>query len=58
MAGIEADVFESFLKQLTASDDVPEQVEEKLRSALAKEKLPKADEIAEIYRESSGDPIA
>jgi hypothetical protein len=58
MAGIEADVFESFLKQLTASDEVPEQVGEKLSGALAQEKLPKADEIAEIYRENSGDPIA
>lgn len=58
MAGIEANVFESFLERLTASGDVPDQVTEKLSSALAQEKLPKADEIAEIYREGSGDPLA
>jgi RNase H-fold protein (predicted Holliday junction resolvase) len=58
VAEIEADVIEAFLERLKISDDVPVQVEEKLSSALAKEKLPKADEIAEMYREGSGDPLA
>ncbi len=58
MASIESNVFESFLERLRAAGDVPEQVTEKLTSALALEKLPKADEIAEIYREGSGDPVA
>jgi hypothetical protein len=58
MAGIEAGVFESFLERLAATGDVPEQVTEKLSTALVQEKLPKADEIAEIYREGSGDPVA
>ena len=58
MAGIEADVIEAFLERLKISDDVPVLVAEKLSSALAKDKLPKADEIAEMYREGSGDPIA
>ncbi len=58
MAGIEANVFESFLERLQAAEDVPKQVTEKLSSALAAEKLPKAEEIAEIYREGSGDRAA
>ena len=58
MAGIEANVFESFLERLTATGDVPEQVTEKLGSVLAQEQLPKADGIAEIYRDGSGDPVA
>lgn len=58
MADIDADVIEAFLERLKVSDDVPVQVAENLSSALAKDRLPKADEIAEMYRGGSGDPIA
>jgi hypothetical protein len=58
MAGIESDVIATFLDRLKASDDVPAAVREKLAIVLAKEKLPKPEALAMLYRAESGDPVA
>jgi hypothetical protein len=58
MAGIESDVLTTFLDQLKDSGEAPEGLVDQLRVALSQVKLPKADELAVLYADCSGDPSA
>ncbi len=55
MAGIESEVLDTFLTELTAVDDVPAQVAESLATLLAADKLPKPDELVALYTDASGE---
>lgn len=55
MAGIESEVLETFLAELTALNDVPSQVTESLATLLAADKLPKPDQLVALYTEASGE---
>lgn len=52
MSGIEAEVLKEFLTELTG---VPTSVSAKLAILLAADKLPKAEELAALYTEASGE---
>lgn len=55
MASIESEVMETFLTELTALNDVPSQVTERLAELLVADKLPKADQLVALYTDSSGE---
>ncbi len=55
MAGIESEVLDTFLAELTALNDVPSQVTESLATLLAADKLPKPDQLVALYSEASGE---
>ncbi|WP_168169465.1 hypothetical protein [Pseudonocardia sp. HH130629-09] len=55
MAGIESQVLETFLAELTALDDVPSQITESLAELLAADKLPKPDQLVVLYTDASGE---
>lgn len=55
MAGIESEVLDTFLAELTAIDDLPPQVTESLATLLAADKLPKPDQLVALYTEASGE---
>lgn len=55
MAGIESEVLETFLAELTALNDVPSQATESLATLLAADKLPKPDQLVALYTEASGE---
>jgi hypothetical protein len=57
MAGIESEVLETFLAELTQVDDVPSAITEKLGELLAAAKLPKPEQLAALYAEASGEPL-
>lgn len=57
LAGIESDVLETFLAQLALVDDVPNGITEKLATLLAADRLPKADQLAALYTEASGESL-
>lgn len=57
MSGIETQVLETFLERLGAADEVSVAVVDGLRTALSADKLPKAEELAEIFATSSGDSL-
>lgn len=52
MAGIESEVMEKFLEQLT---DVPAALPDSLAALLDAQKLPKAEHLAALYTEMSGE---
>ena len=58
MSGIESEVLDSFLRQLEASDKVSDTVVEGLRAALMADKLPKAEQLVQLFVHGSGDAIA
>lgn len=58
MAEIQSDVLATFLNQLEASSDVPSRVAEQLSTLLAQEKLPKPEELADLFAAESGEPSA
>lgn len=55
MAGIESEILDTFLTELTHVDDVPSQIIERLSAQLAAEKLPKPDGLAALYTDASGE---
>lgn len=55
VAGIESEVLDTFLAELTAVDDVPSQVTESLAALLAADKLPKPDQLVALYTDASGE---
>ena len=55
MAGIEADVLETFLVQLTHCSDVPDSLVSSVRALLAADKLPKPDQFADLYAQAAGE---
>lgn len=55
VAGIESEVLDTFLAELTALNDVPSQVTESLATLLAADKLPKPDQLVALYTEASGE---
>ncbi|WP_367404261.1 hypothetical protein [Kocuria marina] len=55
VAGIESEVLDTFLTELTAVDDVPPQVTENLAALLAADKLPKPDQLVALYTAASGE---
>lgn len=55
MGGIESEVLDSFLAELTAVGDVPQQVIESLATLLAADKLPRPDELVALYTDASGE---
>lgn len=57
MAGIESEVLETFLAELTQVDEVPSAITEKLGELLAAAKLPKPEQLAALYAEASGEPL-
>lgn len=56
MAGIESEILDTFLAELTTVDDVPTQVIESLAALLTEDKLPKPDQLAALYTGASGEP--
>lgn len=57
MAGIESEVLETFLAQLALVEDVPSVITEKLAVLLAADKLPRAEQLAALYTEASGESL-
>lgn len=57
MAGIESEVLETFLAELTSVDDVPTAIAEKLGDLLSAAKLPKPEQLVTLYAEASGEPL-
>lgn len=57
VAGIESEVLDIFLAELTAVDDVPPQVTESLAALLAADKLPKPDQLVALYTDASGESV-
>ena len=55
MPGIESEVLDTFLAELTAVDGVPPQVIESLAAFLAADKLPKPDQLVGLYTDASGE---
>ena len=55
MAGIESEVFDTFLAALTDVDDVPPQVTKSLARLLTADKLPKPDQLVVLYTEAGGE---
>ncbi|WP_411558250.1 hypothetical protein [Plantibacter sp. MPB07] len=55
MAGIEFEVLDTFLSDLTGIDEVPEAVTDALAKLLASEKLPKPEVLVSLYTEASGE---
>lgn len=57
MARIESEVLETFLAQLAHVEDVPAAITEQLAALLAAEKLPKPEQLAALYAETSGESL-
>lgn len=57
MADIESEVREAFFAQLAHVEDVPSAITEKLAVLLASDKLPKAEQLATLYTEASGESL-
>lgn len=55
VAGIESEVLDTFLAELTSVDGVPSQVSEGLATLLASDKLPKSDQLVALYTDASGE---
>lgn len=55
MAGIESEVLDTFVAELTSVDGVPSQVSESLATLLAADKLPKPDQLVALYTDASGE---
>lgn len=55
MAGIESEILDTFLADLTQGDDVPPQIIESLAVQLAADKLPMPDRLAALYTDASGE---
>lgn len=55
MAGIESEVLDTFLSELTAVDGVPSKVTESLATLLAADKWPKPDQLVALYTDASGE---
>ena len=58
MAGIDAEILESFLLQLADSATVPAPVVEGLRSSVSADRLPKPEQLVALYVANSGDALA
>lgn len=57
MAGIEADVLETFLAELARDVNVPNSLTSKLGELLAADKLPKPDQLADLYARAAGEAL-
>lgn len=57
MMAIESEVLETCLAQLAQVDDVPGTMTEKLGELLAAETLPKPEQLAALYAETSGESM-
>lgn len=57
MAGIEAEVLETFLAQLAHCADVPGSLASSVGELLAADKLPKPDQLAGLYTEAAGESV-
>lgn len=55
MAGIEADVLETFLVQLAHCSDVPDSLVSSVGELLAADRLPKPDQLADLYAQAAGE---
>jgi hypothetical protein len=55
MAGIEAEVLETFLAQLAQCSDVPDSLVSNVGELLAADKLPKPDQLADLYAKAAGE---
>ncbi|SFE43955.1 hypothetical protein [Blastococcus tunisiensis] len=58
MSGIETDVLETFLMRIAASEEVSDSVVEGLRERLTASRIPKPEELAELFANGSGDALA
>ena len=58
MARIDSQVLETFLERLSEADEVTDAVADGLRTLLSSGKLPKADDVAELFASGSGDTLA
>jgi hypothetical protein len=56
VAGIESEVLDTFLAELTAVDDVPPKVTDSLATLLVVDKLPKPDQLVALYTDATGEP--
>lgn len=57
MAGIEAEVLETFLAQLAHCSDVPASLVSSVGKLLAADKLPKPDQLAGLYTKDAGESV-
>ena len=57
MAGIEAEVLETFLAQLAHCSDVPASLPSSVGELLAADKLPKPDQLADLYAKAGGESV-
>jgi hypothetical protein len=58
VSSIESQVLQTFLEHIAADDEVSDAVVEGVRDALSANKLPKAEQLAEIFATGSGDTLA
>lgn len=57
MAGIEAEVLDTFLAQLAHNSDVPAALASSIGELLAADKLPKPDQLADLYTKTAGESV-
>jgi hypothetical protein len=57
MAGIEAEVLDTFLAQLTHCSDVPHSLASSVGQLLAADKLPKPEQLADLYAKTAGESV-
>lgn len=58
VSSIESQVLQTFLERIAAGGEVSDAVVEGVRDALSVDKLPKAEQLAEIFATGSGDTLA
>jgi hypothetical protein len=58
MPSLESEVVKTFLDRLEAADEVNEAIVERLRLFLSANKLPNAEQLAELFATGSGDRLA
>ncbi len=57
MASVEAEVLKEFLVQLSQCGDVPASLASRVGELLAADKLPKADQLADVYAKAAGESV-
>lgn len=58
VAGLEAEVLEEFLEQLTEDSSINDTVVNGLRDYLTRAKMPSAEQLAQLFASGSGEQLA